>query len=401
MGFGVHLHLRQVQVSRPSFAGFDTCTAPSAARCKCTGKKALPYSTSAQHGFQNYNPPMPRRLFAFCFLILIFLSTGTATPAVDAPYTPAFFYISLSPNATLFLLDSPAASPRQQIPLNPPTDCTLYALRPAPRGRWIAVEWECAFGPAVEMFDTASGESHFVLSNPTIDSRFLAWQPDGRSLYLKIGTLSVPQTLRVDVATGKATELFVSAFVYDLTASPDGKRVLYSLTNGIGFGSETWLAGPDGQNPSQLLVDAQNILALAQYSPDGNQIAYIRLPDTQEPAPAGELWVMDSAGLNPRKLAIADAGRGFPPVWSPGGDKIAFVGRDNPADEKSINLSVYSLTTSVVDTAHFSLLTAPVWSPDGAFIAFGSDKMDLWFYEISSGQAKKQVTGACCAGWIR
>jgi Tol biopolymer transport system component len=343
-------------------------------------------------------------LIADYCLLMIFFSACASTPTVDAPYTPAFFYVSLAPRAALFLLADPAASPRQQIPLNPPSDCSLYALHSAPRGRWIAIEWECAFGPTVEMFDTASGKSHFVLSDPTIDSRFLAWQPDGRSLYLKIGTLSFPQTLRVDAATGQTTELFVSAFVYDLTVSPDGQRVLYSLNKGIGFGSETWLAGPDGQNPSQLLVDAQNIIALAQFSPDGRQIAYIKLPDSQEIAPAGELWVMDSAGLNARFLAAADAGRGFPPVWSPDGDKIAFVGRDDPGDEKSINLSVYDLGTSVisvVETARFSLLTPPVWSPDGALIAFSSDKMDLWFYEISGGQAKKQISGACCAGWIR
>ncbi len=345
--------------------------------------------------------PFPYLLIPFYLFLLAFLSACSATPAVDAPYTPAFFYVTLSPNASLFLLDNPAASPRKQILLNPPADCTLYALRPAPRGRWIAVEWECAFGPTVEMLDTASGESHFVLSDPTIDSRFLAWQPDGRSLYLKIGTLSVPQTLRVDAATGKTTELFLSAFVYDLTASPDGKKVLYSLTKGIGFGSETWLAGPDGQNPSQLLVDAQNIIALAQFSPDGRQIATIKLPDTQEPAPPGELWVMDSAGLNARYLATADAGRGMSPVWSPDGTKIAFIGRDVAADEKSVNLSIYDLTHASLATYAAVSITQPVWSPDGAFIAFSSDKMDVWFYEISGGQANKQVTGACCAGWIR
>jgi len=349
---------------------------------------------------------MPRQssalfLITFSLLLLTFLSACAPTPAVDAPYTPAFFYVSLAPRPTLLLLDGPAAAPRQQIPLDPPSDCSLYALRPAPRGRWIAVEWECPSGPTVELFDTASGEAHFALSDQRIDSYFLAWHPDGYSLYLKIGTLSVPQTLRVEAATSQTHELLLSAFVYDLTVSPDGQRVLYSLTHGIGFGSETWLAGPNGQNPSQLLVEAHNILALAQYSPDGRQIAYIKIPDTQEPAPPGELWVMDAAGFNARKLASADAGRGFPPVWAPDGNRIAFVGRDNPAEAKSINLSIYDLSTSEITTTQAALLTPPAWSPEGAFIAFSSDTMNLWFYEISEGQATQQVTGACCAGWIR
>jgi len=340
--------------------------------------------------------------FLLPFFFLLF-SSCTPTPAVDVPYSPAFFYLTKSPNASLFLLDNPTAAPRKQFPLQSPTDCSLYALHPAPRGRWIAVEWDCASGPVVELFDTASGKSHFALSDQTIDSRFLAWRPDGYSLYLKIGTLSVPQTLRLDAATGKVKELLVSAFVYDLTVSPDGKRVLYSLSNGIGFGSETWLAGPNGENPSQLLVDAQNIVALAQYSPDGSQIAYIKFPDSQEPAPPGELWVMDSAGFNAHKLATADAGRGFPPAWSPTGDKIAFVGRDVPTDEKSINISIYDMKTSAI-TSVSPLSSAvssvvPVWSPDGLSIAW-SDKMDIWFYEVSSGKAVKQITGACCAGWI-
>jgi Tol biopolymer transport system component len=254
------------------------------------------------------------------------------------------------------------------------------------------------------LFDSASGQSHFALSDQTIDSRFLAWHPDGYTLYLKIGTLSVPQTLRLDAATGRAKELLISAFVYDLTVSPDGKRVLYSLSKGIGFGSETWIAGPNGENPSQLLVDMQNIIALAQYSPDGSQIAYIKLPDSQEPTPPGELWVMDSAGFNARKLADADAGRGFPVVWSPSGDKIAFIGRDVPADEKSTNISIYNMKTSALTSVSpFPSVVSsvsPIWSPDGASIVW-SDTMNVWFYEVSSGQTVKQNPGACCAGWIR
>ncbi len=347
---------------------------------------------------------MRSKLFPFTFLLLTLLCVCTPTPSADAPYTPAFFYLTLTPDASLFLLDNPTAAPRQSIPLNPPTDCSFFAQRPAPFGRWIAIEWECAFGPTVELFDSASGESHFALSDPTIDSRFLAWQPDGRQIYLKIGTLSVPQTLRVDAATGKATELPIPAFVYDLTVAPNGKRLLYSLTKGIGFGSETWLSGPDGQNPSQLLVDAQNIVALAQFSPDGSQIAYIKFPDNESVTPPGELWVMSSEGGNAHLLATADAGRGLSPVWAPDGTKIAFIGRDRPAEPDSVNLSIYDLKQAALVSFPAVSSIQPVWSPDGALVVIGvagGDKMELWFYEISSGQVTKAFSGACCAGWIR
>jgi len=271
------------------------------------------------------------------------------------------------------------------------------------------VEWECSFGPTLELFDTATGKSHFALSDPTIDNRFLAWQPDGNSIYLKIGTLSVPQTIRVDAFTGKALELPFSAFLYDLTVSPDSQSLLYSLTNGIGFGSETWLAGPDGQNPSQLLVDAAQIIALAQYSPDGRQLAFIKIPDDQSIAPAGELWIMDASGFQPTRLAAADAGRGFPPVWSPDGSKIAFVGRSLAADPDSLNISVYHLANAALDVVPARVSTTPVWSPDGNSLVFsglapaaaGGDKISIWLYEISSKQLTTLESAACCAGWIR
>ena len=337
---------------------------------------------------------------------LIFTLANCQAAATPAPGVPGFFYLTpFGQNPAIQVADSPTAPTRRSIPLNPPADCTVFALHPAPLGRWIAVEWDCSFGPAVELFDTASGQSHFALSDPTIDSRFLAWQPDGSAIYLKIGTLSVPQTLRVNAETGKALELPISPFAYDLTASPDGKRILYSLTKGIGFGSETWLAGPDGQNPSQLLVDSANIIALATYSPDGSQVATIRFPDNQKETPPGELWVMDAQGFASRKLAEADAGRGFAPVWSPDGSKIAFVGRKPDA----LTLEIYDLKTSKLSMVPSTPGTQPAWAPDGSAITFsdapqnnpGSDTINVWFYEISSGQVSKLVGGACCAGWIR
>jgi len=354
---------------------------------------------------------------AINIMVSTFLFGCSPKPVSSTSYHPGFLYLAVATKQnnisnniySLVLSERPGGEPLSSIPVKPPTDCSLFAIRPAPSGRWIAVEWECSFGPTVELFDAAGGASHFVLSDPTIDSRFLAWQPDGKALYLKIGTLSIPQTLRVEAATGKASELPISPFAYDLTTTPDGKKVLYSLSKGIGFGSETWLAGPEGQNPSQLLVDAENITAFAQYSPEGNLIAFIRFPDNQDQTPPGELWVMDSNGLNARRLATADAGRGFSPVWSPDGTMIAFAGRAQAKDPDSLNLSVYDLKREKLTSIPTAPGTQPAWSPNNESISYGSaapmsgpdDRMIVWLYEISSGQVKKLVNEACCSGWIR
>jgi len=344
---------------------------------------------------------MPRKLL-FLF-IGILLSACTFATDPNTPYIPGFFYFSTR-DASLVFQNNPKDAPRQTFPLPQPADCSLFDIRPAPRGRWIAVEWDCPSGPRVGLLESSSGRMRFALEDQTIDNRLLAWHPDGRSLYLKIGMLSYPQTLRVAVETLKATELPVPGFVYDLTVSPDGAQVLYSLSNGIGFGSETWLGAENAANASQLLLEPQSITALAQFSPDGSQIAYIKMPDSQEQYPAGELWIMNSDGSNARFAAITDAGRGFPPVWSPGGDKIAFVGRNDPADDQALNLSIYDLASASLVTEHYSLITVPVWSPDGAFLTFSArenDTIAVWLYEIGAQKAEIIAQNACCAGWIR
>ncbi len=352
-----------------------------------------------------------RALVLFSTALLLIISCAGCSPVSSSSesYSPGFFYVSLNPEPVLFFSNNPGGQVIRQIALNPPADCSLYSLRPAPAGPWIAVEWECTFGPSVELFNTHTGESHFALSDPTIDSRLLNWQPDGSAYYLQIGTLSVPQTLKVDVVTGKAIDLGLSPFIYDLAAAPDGKRIIYSLTHGIGFGSETWAAGPQGQNPSQLLIDERNITALAKYSPDGKQIAFIKIPDNQEKNPMGELWLMDSEGFSPHKLADADAGEGYSPAWSPDGEKIAFVQHHSNQTNGALDLAVIDLERMKIVTLPAPAGSEAAWSPDGLMISYssavsknaGGDTIYVSIYKLSSTENIIIGKQACCSGWIR
>lgn len=335
------------------------------------------------------------RLFA-AWLLLAVLAACAPAANPNAPYRPGFFYYALDTSSLVF--------EDRSYRLPAPSDCAFYAIRPAPRGRWIAVEWDCPSGPRVGLFDSSNGRIRLAIDDQTLDNRLLAWHSDGGSVYLKVGMLSFPQVIRVDVETLRAVELPISAFVYDLAVSPDGGQVLYSLSNGIGFGSETWLGAENARNASQLLVAPNHIIALAQFSPDGSKIAYIQMPDSQEAFPAGELRIMDSDGNHSFFVATTDAGRGYPPVWSPDGTKIAFVGRNDPLDSNSRNLSVYDLGLQSLMTDNFSLVTAPAWSPDGALLVFTAregDRIAVWRYEVTARRAEKIAEGACCAGWMR
>ncbi len=291
----------------------------------------------------------------------------------------------------------------REIPLTTPPGCSFWSLTPAPLGHFAVVEWQCAYGPAVQVLNVDDGKTYSLLDDVGLDNRLLAWHPDGKSVYLKAGTLSNPRVLRVDVVSRHAIPLSVSPNTYNLSVVPDGMGILYALTNGIGLGSELWAADADGKYGQKILSDAGNILGLMRYSPDGKHIAVMRLPDNQSEFPAAELWVSDSDGKNAHLAASADGGRGMPPVWSPDSRKIAFIGRTHSDDPVSLNLSIYDLGTSQLVTSSFSLLTPPVWSPNGAKLYFTpaiDDKMEVWFYEMSNGKAGRLLSGACCAGWL-
>lgn len=204
------------------------------------------------------------------------------------------------------------SSPLATMPI--PLECEISGLYAAPKGQWIALQVNCEAGGFVQVVHAVSGQVRRVGNELGPDGLFLDWSPTGNEMILKADVVSDPRVYLVNVASGQAAELPVPATTYDVALSRDGKRMLYSLTQGLGHGSETWMADIDERNARRVLTEPRHLIAFARWSPSGNKIAYIRMPDSNIPFTVGELWVMNGEGNNPVLLSQADAGHGYEPA---------------------------------------------------------------------------------------
>ena len=277
----------------------------------------------------------------------------------------------------------------------------------------MAVELNCPNGQTVLYLDTNTA----VVTQPVTDtdSHFLAWANDGGAAYLKVDSLGNTRVLRVQT-NGKQDSIPIAGWTYDLSLRPDSRDFAFTLSRGLGYGSELHLAQNDTRATELLYADPYNYVSFARWSPDGRQIAFIKIPDAQTPFTVGELWVMESDGSNPRRLANADAGHGYAANWSPDGERIAFVGRENPEDEnadQSGDVLISNIYVVEVESGRLRQVTTfdqarvetPFWSPDGNTLGFNAvmdGRMQVLIADTLTGETRSLITEpACCPAWIR
>jgi hypothetical protein len=278
---------------------------------------------------------------------------------------------------------------------------SVFTLQCSPDGRYLAIDGARDHGEQVWMFDTHSMTLNLTPAN--VLGNFLHWVP-GRNghtfLYRPMlplgpsapfdGNTWNPGLWVVDAASGTHQNIDIrvpSALLVDAVASPDGTRMIYSTTPGLGMGSDTWQMNSDGSRITHLFstpTGAQSIAALFSWSPDGNTIAYEHLSDSPTPFLSAGLWIMNGAGGQQRHLADADGGHGYPLAWSPDSRKIAFIVRTNTGNSLANTqaqalhsaIAVVDVSTNqswvVASTAQTGaqLNDHPLWSADSANITF-------------------------------
>ncbi len=164
--------------------------------------------------------------------------------------------------------------------------------------------------------------------------------------------------------------------------SSDGSQIAFHVSDSVGG---IFLAGATGESVRRVTENGFD----PAWSPDGKQIAYgtEEVNDPLSRLGISTLFVVNAAGGAPRKLVDGD---GVQPSWSPSGNHIVYW--SNVGGQRDLYVVPATGGTPVRITNDPAVDWSPVWSPDGKFIYFSSDRgtaLNLWRIAVdeSSGAA--------------
>ena len=160
----------------------------------------------------------------------------------------------------------------------------------------------------------------------------------------------------------------IADYVYEKLTGEKGvfsTRIAYVTKKGQSF--NLWVADADGEGPQSALASSEPIISPA-WAPNGRQLAYVSF-EARKPT----IYVHEVA-TGKRRLVANFKGSNSAPAWSPDGKTLALtLSRDGGSQLNLLDLSVAGSEPRRIAQSS-SIDTEPVFTADGKFIYFVSDR---------------------------
>ena len=266
--------------------------------------------------------------------------------------------------------------------------------------------------------------------------------PDGRSVAYTVQTLDAKEDASdtdiylAPIGGGEALRLTASKKPETSPRfSPDGKSIAF-LSAREGKKTQVWLLPRNGGEASKL-TDLKASVSALSWSPDSARLALVvadvdpddnddaaeagAKPKTAKPIVVDRLQFKRDGQGYLRKIrqhihvfdvkaktsvqVTAGASDDSDPVWSPDGQWLAFVSNRTPDPDANANSDVFVIRPRAGETPRALTSSpgtdrAPAWSPDGKSVVYvaGGDPKDIWYATNSvaivpaAGGASKSLT---------
>ena len=228
------------------------------------------------------------------------------------------------------------------------------------------------------------------ITSSAVPEYFPSLSPDGKSLVYASPVSGNYDIYLKRIGSRKTTNLTEDSKAQDTQPafSPDGKRIAFRRTAPDSGG--IYVMTEAGESVKRLTDFGYN----PGWSPDGKEIICTEnsIDGPNRSLIPSRLWVISATSGEHRNLPIGDAVQA---AWSPNGKRIAYWGV-NDAAQRDIWTVAANGSDPIQVTNDLSIDWNPVWSPDGNYLYFISNRkgiMGLWRVDIdqTTGVVKSEL----------